>query len=94
MRRANSCEIMAALPDKLRSQAEHAQSLADSALNSFVIVNAALQRSAALADYVTRPDVKKRMGDNFRVGMGFGLHAGYELHLLTSPFENMMARIS
>ena len=76
MKRANSAEIMAMLPEKLKSQAEHAQSLADSALNSFVIVNAALQRSAALADYVTRADVKKRMGDKFRVGMGFGLHAG------------------
>jgi hypothetical protein len=81
MKRANSNEIMAMLPDKLRSQAEHAQSLADSALNSFVIVNAALQRSVALADYVTRADVKKRMGNNFRVGMGFGLHAGYDYHL-------------
>ena len=76
-KRANSNEIMAMLPDKLRTQAEHAQSLADSALNSFVIINAALQRSAALSDYVTRQDVKKRMGNDFRVGMGFGLHAGY-----------------
>lgn len=75
-KRANSAEIMAMLPEKLKSQAEHAQSLADSALNSFVIVNAALQRSAALAAYVTRPDVKRRMGDSFRVGMGFGLHTG------------------
>lgn len=87
MKRANSAEIMAMLPDKLRSQAEHAQSLADSALNSFVIVNAALQRSAALADYVTRQDVKKRMGDNFKVGMGFGLHVGCDFLELSLSLE-------
>jgi hypothetical protein len=76
LKRATSLEIMNALPEKLKSQAEHAQLLADSALNSFVIINAALQRSAALAAYVNRPDVKRRMGDQFRVGMGFGLHTG------------------
>jgi hypothetical protein len=76
LKRRTSTEIMRGLPDKLRGQAEHAQSLADSALNSFVIVNAALQRSSALGEFVSRPDVQRRMGDNFRVGMGFGLHTG------------------
>jgi hypothetical protein len=69
------------LPEKLRSQAEHAQSLADSALIAFVVINAALQRSSALADFVNRPDVRRRMGESFRVGMGFGLHTGY-VHML------------
>jgi hypothetical protein len=52
------------------------QSLADDALNSFVIINAALQRSSALAEYTGRRDVQARMGEAFRVGMGFGLHTG------------------
>ena len=67
---------MRKLPDKLRSAAEHAQHLADNALLSFVVINAALQRSSALCKYVAEPDVQKRMGSSFRVGMGFGLHAG------------------
>ena len=74
--RRSSTEIMQALPEKLRSAATHAQQLADNALLSFVVVNAALQRSSALCKYVVRADVQKRMGANFRVGMGFGLHAG------------------
>jgi hypothetical protein len=78
MKRQTSLDIMRSLPDKLRSHVEHAQYLADNALNSFIIINSALQRSAALADYVQRPDVKQRMGVDFRVGMGFGLHAGCE----------------
>jgi len=74
--RQSSHGIMLALPEKLRMHAEHAQHLADNALNSFVIINTALQRSAALAQYVQRKDVQARMGSAFRVGMGFGLHAG------------------
>lgn len=76
LKRRSSSEIMRSLPEKLRSAAEHAQHLADNALLSFVIINAALQRSSALCKYVVQPDVQKRMGANFRVGMGFGLHAG------------------
>jgi hypothetical protein len=76
IKRRSSAEIMRAMPDKLRAHAEHAQVLADDALNSFVIINAALQRSSALSEYVRRPDVQKRMGTDFRVGMGFGLHTG------------------
>ena len=71
-----SLDIMRSLPEKLRGHAEHAQALADDALCAFVIINAALQRSSALAEYVGRKDLKQRMGDSFRVGMGFGLHAG------------------
>ena len=75
-KRRSSTEIMRSLPEKLRGHAEHAQALADDALNAFVVINAALQRSSALAEYVGRKDVKARMGEAFRVGMGFGLHTG------------------
>ena len=67
---------MSSLPAKLRGHAEQAQVLADNALNSFIIINAALQRSSALAEYTARGDVQKRMGEGYRVGMGFGLHTG------------------
>ena len=76
VKRRSSTEIMRNLPEKLRGHAEHAQALADNALKSFVIINASLQRSSALAEYAGRKDVKDRMGESFRVGMGFGLHTG------------------
>lgn len=59
----------------LQQHALSAQCVADNALASFVIINAALQRSAALTDYVMMPALQKRM-KNYRVGMGFGLHSG------------------
>lgn len=75
---------MGGLPVKLRMHAEHAQVLADNALCSFIVINAALQRSSALAEYTGRGDVQKRMGEGYRVGMGFGLHTGCAraLHVL------------
>lgn len=71
-----SDEILRSLPEKLRGQATHAAALADNALLAFIVINAALQRSTALAEYCSRSDVQARLGPGCRVGMGFGLHAG------------------
>lgn len=53
--------------------------VADNALMSFIIIHAALKRSVRLARYSHRSDLDARLGPNFRVQMGFGLHVGWAI---------------
>lgn len=53
--------------------------VADNALASFVVVHAALKRSARLARYAGRSDLEARLGAGYRVAMGFGLHVGWAI---------------
>jgi class 3 adenylate cyclase len=55
-----------------------ARRLADQALASFVVVQAALRRSARLAELCARPDVQARL-PGFQLRMGFGLHVGWAI---------------
>ena len=55
-----------------------ARELADKALASFVIIQAALRRSRRLAEIAARPDVQARL-PGFEVKMGFGLHLGWAI---------------
>lgn len=77
--------------------------LADAALASFVIIQAALKRSKKLQGYSAREDLNARM-PNFCVKMGFGLHVGWAIegaigskHKIDasylSPHVNMAARL-
>ncbi len=52
--------------------------VADAALAAFVLINAALRRSARLAAYSANPRLNARI-PNFRVKMGFGLHVGWAI---------------
>lgn len=53
--------------------------VADNALASFIVIHAALKRSARLARYGGRADLEARLGANYRVSMGFGLHVGWAI---------------
>lgn len=53
--------------------------VADNALASFVVIHAALKRSVRLARYAGRADLEARLGANYRVAMGFGLHVGWAI---------------
>lgn len=77
--------------------------LADAALASFIIIQAALKRSKKLKEYGTRDDLNARI-PNFSVRMGFGLHVGWAIegaigshHKIDasylSPHVNMAARL-
>ena len=77
--------------------------LADAALASFIITQAALKRSKQLQGYSAREDLNARM-PNFCVKMGFGLHVGWAIegaigsrHKIDasylSPHVNMAARL-
>lgn len=57
---------------------QKARRLADQALASLVIVQAALRRSPRLAELAGRPDVQARL-PGFGVRMGFGLHVGWAI---------------
>lgn len=52
-----------------------AAAIADAALASFVIIQAAMKRSKKLQQYCDRPDLAERM-PGFSIKMGFGLHVG------------------
>lgn len=52
--------------------------VADNALASFIIIHAALKRTADIQKYSLRDDLNKRM-PNFAVKMGFGLHVGWAI---------------
>lgn len=54
------------------------QNVADNALAAFVIIHAALKRSAEIKKYSMRDDLNRRMPD-FSVKMGFGLHVGWAI---------------
>lgn len=54
------------------------QNVADNALAAFVIIHAALKRTAEIKKYSMRDDLNKRMPD-FTVKMGFGLHVGWAI---------------
>ena len=77
--------------------------LADAALASFIIIQAALKRSKKLQSYNSREDLNARM-PNFCVKMGFGLHVGWAIEgaigskykidaSYLSPHVNMAARL-
>ena len=77
--------------------------LADAALASFLIIQAALKRSKKLQAYSAREDLNARM-PNFCVKMGFGLHVGWAIEgaigsrykidaSYLSPHVNMAARL-
>jgi class 3 adenylate cyclase len=57
---------------------EEAMLIADAALASFVIIQAALRRSAKLHQYSQREDLNERM-PGFSIKMGFGLHVGWAI---------------
>jgi len=64
------------LPDEKREGVAH---LADRALAAFVVIHVALKRSPRLKQFCMRDDIRARMGDNFEVSMGFGLHVGWAI---------------
>jgi len=77
--------------------------LADAALASFLVIQAALKRSKKLQGYGAREDLNARM-PNFSVKMGFGLHVGWAIEgaigsrykidaSYLSPHVNMAARL-
>jgi class 3 adenylate cyclase len=77
--------------------------LADAALASFLVIQAALKRSKKLQGYNGREDLNARM-PNFSVKMGFGLHVGWAIEgaigsrykidaSYLSPHVNMAARL-
>ncbi len=77
--------------------------LADAALASFVVIQAALKRSRKLQGYSARDDMNARM-PGFCVRMGFGLHVGWAIEgaigsrykidaSYLSPHVNMAARL-
>lgn len=60
-------------------KAEVVAAFADNALASFIIIQAALKRSVRLARYSRREDLAERLGPDFTVQMGFGLHVGWAI---------------
>lgn len=54
------------------------QNVADNALAAFVIIHAALKRSAKIKKYSMRDDLNRRIPD-FTVKLGFGLHVGWAI---------------
>ncbi|KAL4447395.1 hypothetical protein ABPG75_004614 [Micractinium tetrahymenae] len=76
---------------------------ADQALASFIIIQAALKRSAKLRQYCQREDLNQRM-PGYEVNMGFGLHVGWAIEgaigseykidaSYLSPHVNMASRL-
>lgn len=57
---------------------EIVNAIADNALASFIVIHAALKRSARLKRYALREDLNSRMPD-FKISMGFGLHVGWAI---------------
>jgi len=66
----------ASLPDEKRESVAH---LADRALAAFVVIHVALKRSPRLKQFCEREDIRARMGNDFQVSMGFGLHVGWAI---------------
>jgi hypothetical protein len=77
--------------------------IADQALASFIIIQAALKRSQKLAKFSARPDLNARM-PGYQVNMGFGLHVGWAIEgaigseykidaSYLSPHVNMASRL-
>lgn len=58
---------------------EVVHAVADNALAAFVVIHAALKRSVRLARYAGRQDLIARLGEGWRVQMGFGLHVGWAI---------------
>eukprot|EP00923_Selenidium_pygospionis_P054336 GHVN01094665.1.p1 GENE.GHVN01094665.1~~GHVN01094665.1.p1 ORF type:complete len:911 (-),score=217.07 GHVN01094665.1:119-2851(-) len=74
------------------------------AIMSFLKIIARMCRCPALAEYAKHSDLKKRMGDQYQVRMGFGLHVGWAIEgaigshykidaSYLSPNVNMAARL-
>jgi len=60
------------------SKRRHINAVADKAMASFVIIQAALKKSARLFAYSKNPALTRRL-PNYRVKMGLGLHVGWAI---------------
>jgi len=72
-------DLSAAAANLTQERREAVAYLADRALASFVVIQVALKRSPRLKQFCMREDIRARMGDGFRVSMGFGLHIGWAI---------------
>ncbi|KAL4852756.1 Ras guanine nucleotide exchange factor W [Chlorella vulgaris] len=89
--------------DKEPERREEASNIADQALASFIIIQAALRRSTKLKAFCNREDLSARL-PGYQVNMGFGLHVGWAIegaigseHKIDasylSPHVNMASRL-
>eukprot|EP00899_Mesostigma_viride_P006218 jgi/Mesvir1/15598/Mv03208-RA.1 len=71
---------MGSLENPTKPQREAIQRIADQALASFIVVMAALKKSARLAQFAKNEGIRKRFfTDHYEVSMGFGLHVGWAI---------------
>ncbi|KAF4727772.1 Adenylyl/guanylyl cyclase [Perkinsus olseni] len=81
------------------------QKLADMSVMSFVKILVAINKSPVLAEYRHHPGLLERLGDDYRVTMGFGVHAGWAIEgaigsefkidaSYLSPNVNMASRLA
>lgn len=78
--------------------------MADLALYSVLIMHAEIGRSFSLKRFIDNPDMQVRIGKNFKIRLGFGLHFGWAIEgalgslfkidaTYLSPNVNMAARL-
>uniref|UniRef100_A0A061R4B8 Adenylyl cyclase n=1 Tax=Tetraselmis sp. GSL018 TaxID=582737 RepID=A0A061R4B8_9CHLO len=76
---ANADDLAVAAAELPKEKRDAVAYLADRALAAFVVIHVALKRSPRLKQFCMRSDIRKRMGDGYRVSMGFGLHIGWAI---------------
>eukprot|EP00210_Caulerpa_lentillifera_P001909 g1836.t1 len=74
----SSAELLGNINTGVVERWETIQKTADSALASFIIIQAAIKRSQHIKHYSRRDDLNMRIPD-FAVRMGFGLHIGWAI---------------